>query len=228
MNKIFILITVCFCCSAVCFAADNGVSEVKVGGVSINVPAPSAGFEEVGYDKREFLEIAVPPNNRLLSAFLTEEDITKFGTEELEYISRYMMLQVPRGAEYAACGPEDFKVVVESMSDVMNHGMKDTIDEANAEISRRLKTLDLDEVKLDKPEMLGQIFSITDAAAFAMIMSVKEGTKTTKMICGLCILRAKSKLLFAYVYSEYENETSVNWVCRTTENWANALVKANR
>lgn len=228
MNKIFMLITVCFCCSAVCFAADNDVTEVKVGGISINVPAPSSGFEEVGYDKREFLEIAVPPNNRLLSAFLTEEDIKKFGTEELDYLSRYMMLQVARGAEYMSCGPEDFKIVVESMSDAMNQGMQNTIDEANTEISRRLKALNVDEIRIDKPEMLGKIFSITDATAFAMIMSVKENTRTTKMICGLCTLRVKSKLIFAYVYSEYKDEDSVNWVCKTTENWAKALLNANQ
>ncbi|MCK9555773.1 hypothetical protein M0R36_08180 [bacterium] len=228
MNKIFILITVCFCFSAVCFAAGEDVAEVKVGGVSINVPPPADGFKEVGYDKREFLEIAVPPNNRLLSAFLTEEDLKKFGTEQLEYLSRYMMLQVARGAEYMSCGPEDFKIVIESMSEAMSQGMKDTIDEANAEISRRLKALNVDEVKLDKPEMLGQIFSITDAAAFAMVMSVKEGARTTKMICGLCTIRVKSKLLFAYVYSEYKDEASVDWVCKTTENWAKALLNANQ
>jgi hypothetical protein len=41
------------------------------------------------------------------------------------------------------------------------------------------------------------------------------------------MFRLRNRLVLGYIYSEYKDEDSVHWVSRVTEEWADALLKAN-
>ena len=75
MKKIIILSSLLIYLSVLSFAqtVDSEkfeISSVKVGGVSIKIPAPDITFTDVSNDHRGLVELFVPQSNRLLCAFL--------------------------------------------------------------------------------------------------------------------------------------------------------------
>jgi hypothetical protein len=37
----------------------------------------------------------------------------------------------------------------------------------------------------------------------------------------------KNRLLYVYVYAKYEDKSTVDWVLKTTQAWADAILKQN-
>ena len=220
------LLSLCFMSAGV-VSAENEFSG-KVGGVPIVIPKPTEGFQEVGYDNRELMEILVPPTNRLICAFLTDEDLAKFGTPEAEGLSRYMMVQIARQGEFTDLTSSDFADLVKDIEAEMADIMPSAMEEVNEEMGKRLKDLDIEKMEVGQPEMLGKLFAKPDASSLAMMMPLQEGTKTTKMICSISFIRLNNKLLFAYVYGEYEGEETLAWVKDVTQKWVDAMLLANQ
>jgi hypothetical protein len=54
------------------------------------------------------------------------------------------------------------------------------------------------------------------------------GGKTAKMVMGCCMLRARQKILFAYLYAQYKDKSTIQWIRQTSESWADAILKANQ
>lgn len=203
----------------------------KAGGIPIIIPPPIMEMSEVGYDKREFMEVFVAPSNRLIAAFvLTKELPTLAAGANNPMLSKYAMIQVPRRGEYMDCRESDFKEVTDgakkTFGDVMSSSMKDAEDEFN----RRMKSLDLEEatISLNKPIQLGCLFSKKDAYGFGMIMPFSMGGENMKIAMGATLMRVKQRLLFVYLYADYKDENTVKWLRRITENWADAILKANK
>ena len=84
------------------------------------------------------------------------------------------------------------------------------------------------EVSLDKPLMLGTLFSKASALGTGMIMNVGAGGKTKKVIVGTTFLRAQNRLLYATVFALYTGDDSAAWVRTVSEQWADAILKANQ
>jgi hypothetical protein len=59
------------------------------------------------------------------------------------------------------------------------------------------------------------------------VMPVAKNGSTIKVVVGVIFLRARDRLLFAYVYAPYKDQETVKWMRKTTENWADAIVKSN-
>ena len=203
----------------------------KAGGTPIVIPAPTGDMVEVGYDNREFMEIFVPTSNRLLAAFVLTNELPRlFSAGDDLVMSKYATVQVPRRFEYMDCEESDFKEVTDGakaeLGDIINSSTK----EAEEEFNRRMESLDLEEatVSLGQPIQLGCIFAKPDAYGFGMILPVSMGGKTTNIGAGVALVRAKKRLLFAYLYAEYKNEETVKWLRKTTEEWADAILEANK
>ena len=47
------------------------------------------------------------------------------------------------------------------------------------------------------------------------------------LVCGATMLRTKNRLLLVYIYSEYKDEATVHWVMKTSEAWADTILKSN-
>ena len=218
--------------AAMSVAQDSGtksapVESFKAGGTPVAIPSPTAEMSEVGYDNREIMEVSVAPENRLIAAFVPTEDLPKF-TKGLDELTRYAMVQVPRRGEYMDCGASDFKEVTDGLKEAFGDVMSSSMKEAEDEIKRRMKSLDLDEVSLGKPIQLGCLFSKQDAYGFAMVVPVAMGGQNMKMACGAVLMRVKQRLLFVYLYAEYKNDETIKWIRKATEDWADAILKANR
>lgn len=207
------------------------VQSFKAGGVAIAIPPPTTEMTEVGYDNREFMKVFVSPNNRLIAAFVLTNDLPKLIKGSDNFImSKYAMVKVPRRGEYMDCGVSDFREVTDGaekeLGNIMNSSMKDV----EEEINRRMKSLELNDatVSFGKPIQLGCLFSKQDAYGFGMVMPLSTGGTNMKMAVGDALMRVKQRLLFVYLYAEYKNENTVKWLRKATEDWADAILKANK
>lgn len=234
MNKVLTV-----CCLVLCLGvlgltqgAEPGSSPLesyKAGGTPILIPSPDSDMDEVGYDNREFMEVFVAQDNRLIAAYLPKAEIPKLSelSEQLE-ATRYAMVQVPRRGEYMDCSSSDFGDVTAGAKDAFGD-MNSTMQEAEDEFNRRMKALDLEEATIDlgQPKQLGCLYSKPDAYCFGMIMPVAAGGKTMKMSCACTLLRVKQRILFVYLYSEFEDESTLAWLRRTAENWTDKIQQIN-
>lgn len=233
MKKFFGLLVLCLVLlnsSFFCIAeTENSTSEnktsqaVNVGGVSIIFPVPAPEFVEVGYDKREFMEVFVPGSNRLLSAYILTSDLPLFGKNTKESFSKYGLIEVSRGAEYMTCEVSDFNEVISSVG-----SLKDmSFDKVEKELNDRLKSIGTDEVKIGQPIQLGTLFKKDDVFGLGMLSSVDVGGRTMKMACCTILMRVKKKLIFIYLYDQYKDENSIKTLAKISEKWADEILKVN-
>jgi hypothetical protein len=200
----------------------------RAGGTPIAIPPP-AGLVEVGFDNRTIMEMFAPESNRLLAAFVLPGDLPNLRTGSSAVLSKYSLVEVPRRGEFVDFGANDFKDMADGasqgVSDVLNSSVKETEEEFN----RRMKSLDLDNVKigLDKPVQLGTFFSKPDAYGLGIAMPVTVNGTTTKMVAGIILLRVKDRAMFAYLYAVYKDQDTLIWLRKTTQDWADAILKAN-
>ena len=138
------------------------------------------------------------------------------------------MVEVPRDGESAEFSASDFKAMTDSANQELGNAITSTSKEMEEEYNRKVKALNLDaKVSLDKPVSLGCLFSKQDAYGFGMLMSVTTHGTTTNMINGSAVLRVRNRLVFVYVYAVYRDQSSLQWVRKATEDWADAILKAN-
>lgn len=201
---------------------------VEVGGISIVVPLPHQDFVRVGYENeelREFFKALMPPSNRFLCAYVLRNELMRINAGDVISLSRSIVLQVYRDAEFYELTTDDFAYLVRDAENSL--GSESVMRDARAKVAEQLKTLGLEDIKIDHPVPFGVLFSIQNAWAFGMIVPVRYGTETLMMGSSSCLLRVKNRLLFAYVYSEYKGEETMEWLSATTENWARSILKEN-
>jgi len=204
----------------------------RAGLKSIAVPAPDAALIETGPDYRVLLENLVPENNRLIAAFVTPDDLTsmKSGDSTSVALNRYALVEVSRRAEFSNIAPEMFKEISTAMAKQFDGDLTATFKEQQETINRRLKALSSNAVPVtvDKPTQLGALFSKPDACAFAMIAPYTSKEKTVRRAMGVLLLRVQTRVLFVYLYTEFKDDSSVAWIRTTTQQWADAILKANQ
>ena len=100
--------------------------------------------------------------------------------------------------------------------------------DAEKEINGRLKSMDIEgNISIGKPVQLGELFSITDACAFGIIVPTTVGTQTTKTGGAVMLMRVNSRLVFAYVYAEYKGPDTFHYLGQVAERWARQILAAN-
>jgi hypothetical protein len=222
-------VTACHAQDAVVKPAE--VQSYKAGGTPIAIPPPSAAMSEVGRDTRGLMDVFVASSNRLIAGFVLTTDLPKLAKPSDDLVlSQYAMVQVPRREEYMDCSASDFKEVMDGMRETFGDVISSSMKEAEGELNRRLKSLDLKDatVSLGEPLQLGGFFSKPDAYGFGMVMPVSVGGRNARMVMGGAIVRVRQRILFVYLYSEYKTEDTVKWLRKTTEEWVDAVLRANR
>lgn len=201
----------------------------RVGGRSIAIPAPPSSLQETGADYRVLLDVLVPTDNRLVAAYVTPSDLQLMSAGKASSLSQYALVEVPRRAEFTDISADEFRQVVETMGQQFGAILNGTLKDQQDELNRRLKSLDENAatITMDKPVVLGSLFSKQDAAAFGMVVPVTSAGSTTKMAVGLVVLRAQERLIFAYYYSTYRNEGTVATIRTVSEHWADTILAAN-
>ncbi len=210
-------------------AAVPKIESFKAGGTPINIPAPCSDLIEVGYDVREQMEIFVPASNRLLCGYMKPIDIPRFVKGEKNLVlSKYASIQVPRRGEYQDFKTNDFNDLVGYLKNSLSDDMALITEESEAEFNNRMASMKLSKVSIDKPVQLGTLFSKPDAYSFGMISTTSVQGNSWTMVIGTTFLRVHNRLLFVYVFAEHKNEKSIAMVRKVSEEWAEAILAANK
>ena len=200
----------------------------KVGGINLIIPSPNDELVEVGYDNREKMEIFVPTNNRLISAFLSESDNRNLTDGGQLDMNTYALVEIPRNGEYMDCSQSDFQEVITAAKESFGEIIGESLKESEEEINRRMKSLDLGSIQIGEAKQLGSLFSKKDAFSFCMLTTVENDEGKRNLVMGGILLRVKKRLLFVYMYTEYINSESISWIGKTTDKWSDAIFNANK
>lgn len=199
---------------------------------SIAIPPPTSDLNEVGSDYRVLFEPFVPDTNRLIAAYMLDGDAAKFRAGVAIGASRHALVETLRRAEFAEMDAASFKEVSAALAKqygTSQDSSQTDVKTQQDELNHKLKAIGAaTEVTLDKPVQLGAFFSKPDAYCFGVIGPVSGGGSSAKMISSVITLRVQNRLLYAYVYAPYSGDDSVRWVRDTSEQWADAILKANQ
>ena len=224
-----VLLAPLFLQSSSLFFAQN-TPPFRAGLKSFTIPPPTSDLVETGPDYRVYLEPLAPTANRLIAAFIRLADLDGLRSTGSAALATYALIEVSRRAEFVDVTPDQFKEIADSMGTQFGASVNATLKDQQDEINRKLKALNSSagDVALDKPVQLGTLFNKPDACAYGMLMSLSSSGKTKKMVMGMTLLRVQSRILFAYTYTEYKDESSVQWIRDTDEHWADAILQFNK
>ena len=204
------------------------VPAYRAGGTPIVIPPPTSDMVELGQDYRVVMEVLVPDQNRLLAAFVLPSDLAIIKSGGKNSLSKYALAEVVRNGEFKDLSAKDYKELADSLEQQFGAVLDSSIREGEDELNRRSKALNLDtKISFDKQVQLGGFFSKQDAYGTGIIMPVTANGNTTKVVAGIIFLRVKNRLLFAYLYNVYKDQETVQWMRKATEEWADAILKAN-
>ena len=199
----------------------------RVGLQSILIPPPAPSLPETGPDYRVLAEPFAPASNRLVAAFLLPEELKAMLTTKTS-LTRYALVEVLRQAEFADVSPAFFKQVSDSMAEQFGAKLNATLEDQQKEIDLKLKALgNQSSVTLEKPTMLGTLFSKVDAIGYGAVMPATVDGKTVTVAMCMTTLRVRQRLLFLYTYSRYTDDESVKSLQRMSDKWSDAILKTN-
>lgn len=208
----------------------DGPQSYRAGLKSIVIPSPTPDLHELGSDYRVLTESLAPDTNRLIAAFLSAEDASNIRSGVSKPVARYALVETLRRAEFANIDSKTFEEVTESMAPLFGTTLEASMKDQQQEMNHKLKAMrgNVATITLDKPVQLGSFFCKVDACGFGTIMPMSTAGNAVKMVTGSTILRVQNRLLYLFVYAVFKDDDSVLWVRKTSEQWADSILSANK
>ncbi|MDX1433487.1 MAG: hypothetical protein R3286_13670, partial [Gammaproteobacteria bacterium] len=211
---------------------------VDVDGRAFEVPAPD-GFEEVASlsrDVRRLAETITPPDNRLLAAFLPDEQVEQVLAGQAPTWRRYMLVQVERERESVSVSASDFaelkrrlRTQQEALAARSSVAPEDLLRDDDAAAADRGATKG---IRVDAMLPVGLIDEGENHVSIATLTRYRvhgdSATRIKVVAAGTNLLRLDDRLVLAYVYATFAGDADLDWVEDTSRRWAAAIVAANR
>ena len=209
-------------------------AEIRVGEQNITISSPS-GFSEISSISPEISQLGkdmvlpVPPTNRLLAVFISQDDIDSLIQGEDGQFNSFMTVQSVKKIESLSFTEDQFnelRAVLRSQFD--------TIFDTMAELSGRSisKTID-EEVDYNVGDIvpLG-IDSETESSITASMFTTDKLTVAGEFIEDItavtwCMLLVNGKIISLHVYRAYNETSDLEWTRQTTQSWANSILSEN-
>ena len=218
--------------------AQTANNPIDVGGVTIEAPS-LPGFNEISKISPEVVALAeamIPPANRLLGVYLSDRDYEKLVNGESPEFDRYIFIQVHRELENKNVSRADFREIAtqlkaqqDTILDDVREDVGKIFDSASNQISKDYDvSLDM---RLGDQKSLGVFLDQPNAVAFTSLVKYQgslEGESFDYVMAGSTMLmKVKRRLLYLYVYSQYDEQADADWVESRTTELANLLLTAN-
>lgn len=203
---------------------------VEIGEEKIAFPKINNELVLVPKEHYDFVRTFVPESNRLLLAYVSSKDL-KLLTDRTKYglIRRYAIVQIPKNGEHKNISKNDFirfKEYIEKDYNMLKINPK----QLKAQTGQILKELEMPESEFlsESPIFLGKLFSKDNSFGYAQLNTYIIGESKIKLIGAAIFIRVKKKLIFAYLYFNYENINTLDELEETAENWATRIIDTNR
>jgi hypothetical protein len=201
------------------------ITNVRVGAVSIAIPSPTNDLVEAGPDYRVIFEPLAPANNRLVAAFVPQDKMDAVHKGDTPPMDEYALVEVARRMEFAEIDSATFQQIEEVLGKQFGGDIGQFSRNGQEEINHNLEALGNSvNVKIDKPVPLGIFFAMTNAIG---VGPYNVNGVTTRMAGCLALLRVRGRVLSVFTYAPYKDQGTVMWVKTTSEQWADAILKAN-
>lgn len=206
--------------------------EVTLNDRTLSIP-PAPGFTEISQQfeqARQLGESLTPDMNRLLSVYLSHEDVERLQAEEPATWRRYMLVQVERQMQNIALnrsGFEQIKQILESQQQLL-------LDQVGTDVEQSLNNLKAgNEQAIDLPVgtsvPLGTFADSNSHVSMSTLIHYAGETADLNyyVVAGTNVVYVADKLLFVYVYSTYETQADLDWVESTSKDWIATISELN-
>jgi hypothetical protein len=212
--------------------ADSRNFDFKINNTKINVRTPD-GFYDSSSTYPEYLGQlqAMYPESHIVLAALTP----KTNLDTLEF-SRYMIFTTLKRLTKEKISQKPFNglrdEIREQQFTLMNE-LRERADQALIDGSYRLSTRNGIEFKIIMNETtpLGVFFDNKKVISFSSIMSGEKSVNGINenfiQAAATSIVLLKKKIIFVYIYSDYDSEKDIIWVEAKTKELVNLLIKHN-
>jgi hypothetical protein len=130
--------------------------------------------------------------------------------------------------EFAEIDSATFQQIAEALGKQFGGDIGQFSRNGQEEIQHNLEALGNSvNLKIDKPVPLGVFFAMTNAIGVGSITLYNVNGVTTRMAGCLALLRVRGRVLSVFTYAPYKDQGTVMWVKTTSEQWADAILKAN-
>lgn len=152
-------------------------------------------------------------------------------------LMRYMLLQAYRHIEHLDVSGAQFSQFVGQFKQQHDHLLAKVKDEIDPLLDDMSGNLSIERgvplrLKLGEQVPLGTFMEKADAVGFGILGKVQasaQGEQLDNLVAGaLSLMRVKGKVLFAYVYGNYETPKDLEWVRATSSTWVDQILMANR
>ncbi len=198
----------------------------KIGEEMIKIPSPSKNIEKVDKAGSEYFAKMVTKDNRLITAFAA-------GSELKDAIQGRGLL--PEFAFVTIYTPTENKKSEQKLFDMTTGNFKNSLSilpvvtgNSEKEIDTKMKEMSQQKGYEGLPVSIGELFSESDRYGFGLISSFPYGDKEIKMIKTGIFIYVKNKILTLYLHKLYDGKSSVDWMKKTTKEWAEKIISLNK
>ena len=215
-------------CSADKEPQADEMQEVPLGDKKIFLPhiedmvyASSVSQETVNY-----MSQTLPPDLKILEGYIGQSDAMRLNSEQDAVFDKYIIVGTPVKALSKNVTLEEFshlKKYFRNRFNVLLRTQKDV-----------MKQFNQTKVKVDKVFPLGINYETDTALSASMVSAIKVRSSddlTIKIITrvgALSLLLIKNKIIFIYVYKNYESENDLEWIKETAKKFSNEIITVNQ
>lgn len=214
--------------------------KVNIGSDTILLPPNIGSFSEIhDIDPNAMKNIAdnfTPPQNELLGLYLSESDLGLILKGEQPAYKRYIMVQIMKAIKDKKIDRTQFadfeKAFEENLDKSLSSSDKETVSLFKNQ-SDKLATKENIALKME----LGKMISLgtfvknekyTVSSFLSKTLMEIDGKKTDYIQCGgISLININNKVIFVYIYSNYDNITDLDWVRNLSKDLCDRIIQLN-
>lgn len=201
----------------------------QVGGVTVALTVPPVVDMVEAGDDRTMFEPVVPEANRIVAAYVRKEDLPALHSGAVAGIPVYALVEAPRAQETVNVLASDFPDLADMVGKRFGLAPFASFKESEDEFNARMKAMNLDQQVSDgKPVMLGTFFYNPSALGFGVIVPNPVNEKTTEIVMGAMLFRARARILYAKIYMNYKDAGTPDVVRTLSKEWMDSILQANQ
>lgn len=213
-------------------AAPAQAVEIKIGDMPIAVPAPE-GFVEMSRESAEMDRLGhvlTPPGNRFYAMFLPKDEAEGVRNGQQPTLERYMTVQTLKDLEFEPLGNWDIRQIIDAVREDAKQGLEKYRDDVNRVIDSQINANAPQEARLSMETSVPLDIYLDEETALGSLQKIRYKTPdgTMEVAVAMTVAVIKRKVVYLYVFKQYEGEDDADWARRTALDWIEQIYIANK